>query len=959
MSLQLVLCQVVILFSLEFHTASCDTFYIVPTPDSHCPDEFIGVPCLTLQQYASNPSQSQNITFLVEPGTYNLSIVLTVSNGYNFTMSSSNATVVCTSSTAQFTFSTVENVHISGVTFQGCTGTAVRMSSISDATVLNGSSTAQFTFDSVENVHISEMTFPVIAGTAVVMSRISNATVLFGLSTAPFTFSMVDNVHINGMTFRGCRNTAVRMSAVMRAEVISSNFIDNYNNFYSNGGGLSVTSSFITIIDSEFQNNVAYRSGGAIYATSSTLEILRSTFNQSRANSRSGGAIYAISSTLTIHLSSFSYSRADDNGGAIYAYYSNLIINMSTFIYSSVYRYSGGAIYYESYYSYESVLGRIFQLNNTVFVSNRAGRYGGSGGAVYVSNTLYNSYYYRNISVIVTHCQFFNNTAVGSGGALFASTTMSSNRYQTGSNTMVEIFQTDCENNIANSFGGAVYVDGTNTSLSVAGSSFINNTAVQEGGGAIYSNGRYSNVTLSSSTFTNNSASYCGVLDVDDYNHFSVNLTNSVFTYNTATGQTIGGGVACIRNASIIIINSVFKHNFANYHAGVFYIDESVTTVDGSLFVNNSVAVDGGVFYTYVHASDYIIRRSQFSENSAGDDGGVMFIGRLNSFVSIDESIFDFNSAIDRGGIIALIASSIFMVINRTNIFNNTAEYGGVMSACNSQVTLFDDYLFVTVDPLLSFCTLYEGDIRHFNITAPQVPEIVMTTTPPTTAPSTTTESPTTTAPPTTAEPPTTTAPPTTAEPPTTTAPPTTAEPPTTTFPPTTTEPPTTTAPPTTTELPTVTAPPTTTKPPTTTAPPITVPHVKTLPTIDTKSPATAAPPTTSELLTTLAPTFTTDMSAFTEIKVNEKEGIAEYKLSIFVAFSAVALSVSLIAIVVVLVRELLQCIHKNGTKKKATFTPEIPEMTDYRKESLNSFRTRSSESPMYDKSFEEKEQDL
>ena len=275
MLLQLVLCQVVILLSVEFHTASCDNFYIVPTLDSHCPGEFIGVPCLTLQQYASNPSQSQNITFLVEPGTYSLSTVLTVSNGYNFTMSSTNATVACTSSTAQFIFDTVENVLISGVTFQACTGTTVRMSSVSNATVLNGSSTAQFTFDSVENVHISEMTFPVIATTAVAMSSVSNATVLFGSSNAKFTFSTVENVHIRGMTFQKCKNTAVKMSTVTRAEIISSNFIDNnrYRYSYSDGGGLSVSSSFITIIDNEFQNNVAYCRGGAIYASSSTLEI--------------------------------------------------------------------------------------------------------------------------------------------------------------------------------------------------------------------------------------------------------------------------------------------------------------------------------------------------------------------------------------------------------------------------------------------------------------------------------------------------------------------------------------------------------------------------------------------------------------------------------------------------------------------------------------------------------------
>ena len=61
--------------------------------------------------------------------------------------------------------------------------------------------------------------------------------------------------------------------------------------------------------------------------------------------------------------------------------------------------------------------------------------------------------------------------------------------------------------------------------------------------------------------------------------------------------------------------------------------------------VYSLAALDGGVFYTYIRTSDYIIRRSQFSENMAGNDGGVMLIGQLNCYVSIDETIFDFNNA--------------------------------------------------------------------------------------------------------------------------------------------------------------------------------------------------------------------------------------------------------------------------------------------------------------------------
>ena len=95
------LCQLlIILLSVEFSAVSCDTFYIVESPSSPCPGQYIGVPCLTLQQYAANPGRGENITFLVEPGVYSLSTVLTVSDGYNFTISSTDVTVTCISATA-------------------------------------------------------------------------------------------------------------------------------------------------------------------------------------------------------------------------------------------------------------------------------------------------------------------------------------------------------------------------------------------------------------------------------------------------------------------------------------------------------------------------------------------------------------------------------------------------------------------------------------------------------------------------------------------------------------------------------------------------------------------------------------------------------------------------------------------------------------------------------------------
>ena len=127
---------VVILLSVEFPTVSCDTFYIVTPPSSPCPGEYIGVPYLTLQQYASNPSRSENVTLLVEPGMYNLSTVLTFSDSDDITISSTNATVTCTSDMAKFEFCTVENVHISGITFQGCRNTAITMVQVNTSLIV-------------------------------------------------------------------------------------------------------------------------------------------------------------------------------------------------------------------------------------------------------------------------------------------------------------------------------------------------------------------------------------------------------------------------------------------------------------------------------------------------------------------------------------------------------------------------------------------------------------------------------------------------------------------------------------------------------------------------------------------------------------------------------------------------------------------------------------------------------
>ena len=50
---------------------SNEEFYIVTSSKSHCPQEFIGQPCLTLEQYASHHRHdSSNIILTIESGNH-------------------------------------------------------------------------------------------------------------------------------------------------------------------------------------------------------------------------------------------------------------------------------------------------------------------------------------------------------------------------------------------------------------------------------------------------------------------------------------------------------------------------------------------------------------------------------------------------------------------------------------------------------------------------------------------------------------------------------------------------------------------------------------------------------------------------------------------------------------------------------------------------------------------------
>ena len=118
-----------------------------------------------------------------------------------------------------------------------------------------------------------------------------------------------------------------------------------------------------------------------------------------------------------------------------------------------------------------------------------------------------------------------------------------------------------------------------------------------------------------------------------------------------------------------------------------------------------------------------------------------MYLGRKGSLVKIMKSIIDFNDA-SRGGFATILGSSL--EITTSNILNNTAEIGEIISACNSDISV-SDQLNTTTDPVYSVCTHYGGDINDTDLEVPTTTttEALVETNTTTDTPTTTSERPT------------------------------------------------------------------------------------------------------------------------------------------------------------------------------------------------------------------------
>ncbi|MCL2115107.1 MAG: hypothetical protein FWH29_02675, partial [Methanobrevibacter sp.] len=397
------------------------------------------------------------------------------------------------------------------------------------------------------------------------------------------------------------------------AYIINSTFVNSIStNYYSSDtgtsmgttsssslGGAIATNGNLNIYDSVFVNCTA-KYGGAIFTDAGTTNIYNTTFEDNYISylagteARFGGAIGLNGGTISAYDSYFKNNKVHVTtttatsvlGGAIGVTGSSGRVNLynSTFEDNFVLSDGTGTTTKTAYGGAVAATAGFININQCNFTNNYAisnatgGTRNAYGGAIGTSAT--------SASINITSSNFDANYVFGAsdsyGGA-----------FGTSGGT-INILNSNITRNSAN-YGGAVaaVAAGTNTARINVISSYLAENSATTFGGAIGVSGTGSTIVVNDSVVHNNSAgTYGGAVGISS-GDFST--TGSNYTWNTA--GTYGGAIGSTTNFYVNYGN--FFNNSAGTVGGAIASLGSTTnnTIFGSSFVNNYAVTDGTAIY--------------------------------------------------------------------------------------------------------------------------------------------------------------------------------------------------------------------------------------------------------------------------------------------------------------------------------------------------------------------------
>lgn len=233
--------------------------------------------------------------------------------------------------------------------------------------------------------------------------------------------------------------------------------------------------------------------------------------------------------------------------------------------------------------------------------------------------------------------------------------------------------------------GGAICI---NNSIAKIQNSYFTSNFADDSSGAILA--LSSSLEVDNCMFTDNQADFGSAISVRNGN---MTVSKSTFKNNREDNGAIYGYLA-----NIVIKNTLFENNVANYGGGVIFVENTTLTVTSSSFKKNSAKVSGGSIYSSsskVRISGTVFE-SDHSDRSAGsiysDDSNLNLdkvtineakslfgagITGLSSNVSLDEVMINNCSATYYGG--AIYNSYGTLSISDSSLIKNSADAGGAL----------------------------------------------------------------------------------------------------------------------------------------------------------------------------------------------------------------------------------------------------------------------------------------
>lgn len=163
--------------------------------------------------------------------------------------------------------------------------------------------------------------------------------------------------------------------------------------------------------------------------------------------------------------------------------------------------------------------------------------------------------------------------------------------------------------------GGVLVLEGSDSTVTIKNSQFVNNKGAYSGGVLSSSNSTIDEINVEDSLFEGNEATdgNGGAFDVKAN---KITLTNADFVGNKAS---LNGGAIYSSNedAEINITGGSFKNNKANNGSAIYLASAAKLTVDGTTFEGNKGESYGAVADKGYNIKDVVIKNTTFKDNTA------------------------------------------------------------------------------------------------------------------------------------------------------------------------------------------------------------------------------------------------------------------------------------------------------------------------------------------------------